>query len=140
MDFRKSGEVIAVIMKDGESLSLNLLELCNSFKDHRILIINTALGMIKEVKMGYWNGESYEIHELNEPCELLGISGIITPGTDPPYHLHLIVGKRDGSAHGGHFIEAKVCNTLEMFLIATNIEVERYTDGNLKKLRFTTDS
>ncbi|MEO0230049.1 MAG: PPC domain-containing DNA-binding protein [candidate division WOR-3 bacterium] len=136
MDFRKSGEVIAVIMKDGESLSSNLLELSSSFKNHQILIINTALGMLKEVKLGYWNGENYEIHELNEPCELLGISGIITPSTDPPYHLHLIVGKRDGSVHGGHFIEAKVCNTIEMFLCTAEIPVERYLDGKLKKLKF----
>lgn len=136
MDFRGNGTFIAVIMKDGESLVDNLKELCSYYGHSDILVITTALGMLREVKMGFWNGENYEIHEVNEPCELLGISGILTPQTDPPYHLHIIVGKKDGNAAGGHLIEARVCNTLEMFLTHVDIPVERCLDGKLKKLRF----
>lgn len=32
-------------------------------------------------------------------------------------HAHVVVGKRDGSAHGGHLLSARVRPTLEVLLI-----------------------
>ncbi len=135
MDFREDKNAIIVIMKNGEDLKENLLTLAQTFKNYPLMAIVTALGMLKDVKMGYWNGKEYEIHEEKEPCELLGISGIITPGIEPQFHLHLILGNREGVAKGGHFMEAKVCNTLEMILVKSEIKVERYEEGGLRKLR-----
>jgi len=136
MEIRKEGPYIAVVMEHGEDLVKNLKTLAEMDKEAHILVIASALGMLEKVKVGYWNGKSYEIHEADEPAELLGISGIITPQTDPNYHLHIIVGLRNGQVMGGHFIEAKVCNTLEMFLIKFDIPVIRKEMEGLKKLRF----
>ncbi|MDI6851474.1 MAG: DNA-binding protein [bacterium] len=137
MEIRKEGSYIAVVMDHGEDLEGNLKTLAEMEKGAHLLVIASALGMLEKVKMGYWNGEKYEIHEANEPVELLGISGIITPQTDPNFHLHIIVGLRNGQVMGGHFIEARVCNTLEMFLVEFGIPVIRKEIGGLKKLRFT---
>ena len=34
----------------------------------------------------------------------------------PQIHAHVVVGKADGSAHGGHILEARVWPTLEVIL------------------------
>jgi predicted DNA-binding protein with PD1-like motif len=35
---------------------------------------------------------------------------------EPQVHAHVVVGKRDGSAHGGHLLEARVRPTCELIL------------------------
>jgi predicted DNA-binding protein with PD1-like motif len=34
----------------------------------------------------------------------------------PQVHAHLVIGKKDGTAHGGHLLEARVRPTLEVIL------------------------
>ena len=41
---------------------------------------------------------------------------------------HVVVGKRDGSAHGGHLIEAHVRPTLEDILTESSAHLRRKTD------------
>jgi len=67
--------------------------------------LNPALGMLNDVEMGYFDGEKYEVHRLPEPAELLGISGLITKETDPPYHFHVTLGEKDGGVTGGHLLK-----------------------------------
>lgn len=135
MQFKDDGKFVIVIMEDDEDLLENVKKIIHEFKKEKILAVVSALGMLKEVKIGYWNGKEYEIHEEKEPSELLGISGVITPETDPPYHFHITIGTKDEKVKGGHLISAKVCNTVEMFLIKGNIDVERKEEKGLKKLK-----
>ncbi len=135
MQFKDDGKFITLIMQNEEDFLENIKKIVKEFKKEKILAVVSALGMLKEVKMGYWNGKEYEIHEEKEPSELLGISGVITPKTDPPYHFHVIIGTKDEKVKGGHLISAKVCNTVEMFLIKGNIDVERKEEDGLRKLR-----
>jgi uncharacterized protein len=43
-------------------------------------------------------------------------------------HVHVVVGKRDGSAHGGHLIEAHVRPTLELILTEPPTSLRRRFD------------
>jgi predicted DNA-binding protein with PD1-like motif len=36
---------------------------------------------------------------------------------DPKLHAHVVVGKSDGTAHGGHLLDAQVRPTLEVVLV-----------------------
>ena len=138
MKLKTEGILTLVIMEDNEDLIENLNVLKNKLNLPFYAVV-TALGMLKEVKMGYWNGKEYEIHEQKEPAELLGISGIITPKTEPFYHFHIVVGREDGTVTGGHLIEAKIANTLELVLSSAPIEVKRVKKGLLKKLEIKED-
>ncbi|MEN3044468.1 MAG: DUF296 domain-containing protein [Candidatus Hydrothermales bacterium] len=135
MEFKDDGKIIVIIFEDGEDLIQKVNELSQIFKSENVLTVISALGMMKEIKMGFWNGIEYEIHNENEPSEVLGISGIITPNTSPNFHFHVTIGKRNGEVKGGHLISAKISNTLEMFLIKGNIAVERREEKGLKKLK-----
>lgn len=136
MDWRDDGKFVGIVMEDGEDFVENILKLVEVFKDEKILAVISALGMLSDIEVGYWTGSEYEIHEVKEPAELLGVSGIITPETDPPYHFHILVGTKEGEVKGGHLLKAKVKNTVEMFLIKGNIQVTRREEGGLKKLKF----
>jgi predicted DNA-binding protein with PD1-like motif len=79
----------------------------------------TAIGAFREVTLGYFdrNKKAYKKIPVREQVEALSLIGDIalTDGT-PQIHAHVVVGKADGSAHGGHILEAYVWPTLEVIL------------------------
>jgi len=54
---------------------------------------------------------------VREQVEVLTLAGdIALEKGDPKVHAHVVVGKADGSAHGGHVLSARVWPTLELVL------------------------
>jgi predicted DNA-binding protein with PD1-like motif len=54
---------------------------------------------------------------LDEQVELLSLAGdVALKDSNPQVHAHLIIGKSDGTAHGGHLIEAHVRPTGKVIL------------------------
>jgi predicted DNA-binding protein with PD1-like motif len=79
----------------------------------------TAIGAFSSVTLGYFNWEKkeYEKIAVNEQVEVLSLIGDISvQDGEPKTHIHVVVGKRDGSAHGGHLLHAYVRPTLEVIL------------------------
>lgn len=80
----------------------------------------TAIGAFSELTLGYfdWERKAYEEIPLAEQVEVLTLAGdIALKGGEPSVHAHVVVGKRDGSAHGGHLLQARVRPTLELVLV-----------------------
>ena len=79
----------------------------------------TAIGAFREVTLGYFERDkkAYKKIPVSEQVEVLSLIGDIalTDGS-PQIHAHVVVGKADGSAHGGHLLEAYVWPTLEVIL------------------------
>ena len=79
----------------------------------------TAIGAFREVTLGYFDRgkKDYQKIPVPEQVEVLSLIGDIalTNGV-PQIHAHVVVGKSDGSAHGGHILEAHVWPTLELIL------------------------
>lgn len=79
----------------------------------------TAIGAFREVTLGYFDPgkKDYQKIPVPEQVEVLSLIGDIalTNGV-PQIHAHVVVGKSDGSAHGGHILEARVWPTLELIL------------------------
>jgi predicted DNA-binding protein with PD1-like motif len=79
-----------------------------------------AIGALNSVKLGWFNWErkKYETAvELEEQVELLSLIGdIALKGGEPQVHAHVVIGRRDGTAHGGRLLEAKVRPTCEVVL------------------------
>lgn len=137
MKWRKKDDIIVVIMEHGEDFIENIKKLMESPELPELAVVVTALGMLNDVETGYFDGEKYEIHRLPEPVELLGISGLITKETDPPYHFHVTLGKKDGGVAGGHLLKGRVWNTVEMVLLLGEIKLKRIPLRNLKLLDFS---
>jgi uncharacterized protein len=47
-------------------------------------------------------------------------------------HAHVVVGRADGSAHGGHLFEAHVGPTLEVFVVEAPQELRREVDEDFE--------
>jgi len=91
-----------------------------------------AIGALSRAKVGWFNWETkkYETAaELNEQVELLSLIGdIAVLDNGPQVHAHMVVGRRDGTAHGGHLMEAVVRPTCELILTENPIHLQKHMD------------
>ena len=85
-----------------------------------------ALGAFRSATVAYWNPETkeYEHIAVDEQVEVLSLVGNI----GSKIHAHVTLGRRDGSAIGGHLIAATVFPTLEMTVTVYDAAIERGTD------------
>jgi hypothetical protein len=91
-----------------------------------------AIGALSDTKLGWFNWETkkYETAaEFHEQVEVLSLIGDIAlrDGT-PEVHAHMVVGKKDGSAHGGHLQSAHVRPTLEVILTESPEALQKQHD------------
>lgn len=92
----------------------------------------TAIGALSEVTLGYFDRASrqYQRIPLREQVEVLSLLGVVTlDGEKPTLHCHIVVGRRDGSAHGGHLLEGRVWPTLEVIVEESPRHLQRRLDG-----------
>jgi len=93
----------------------------------------TAIGALRDVTLGYWDWDTkqYRRIPIREQVEVLSLVGNITLGPDgsPRVHAHIVVGKSDGTAHGGHLLEGHVRPTLEVVLNESPAQLRRRTDA-----------
>lgn len=79
-----------------------------------------AIGALSSARVGWFNWETktYDIAaDFQEQLEVLSLIGdVALKDGKPVVHAHLIVGRRDGTAHGGHLLQARVRPTLEVVL------------------------
>ena len=79
----------------------------------------SGIGAFSDITLGYFSldRKDYEKISIKEQVEVLSFLGNVALEKDEPkIHAHVVVGKRDGSAHGGHLIEAHVRPTLELII------------------------
>jgi predicted DNA-binding protein with PD1-like motif len=91
----------------------------------------TAIGALRRVTLGYfdWRARDYVKIPLEEQVEVLSLVGDVARKDDAPkVHAHLVVGKRDGSAHGGHLLAGIVRPTLELVLVESPTRLRRRYD------------
>jgi hypothetical protein len=93
----------------------------------------TAIGALSAVTLGYWSWErkDYERIEIAEQVEVVALTGNVATGPDgrPKLHAHIVVAKRDGTAHGGHLLRGVVRPTLEVVLTELPAHLHRRTDA-----------
>lgn len=91
----------------------------------------TAIGAFRRATLGYFDlaRKDYRKIPIDEQVEVLTLAGDIarTDG-EPRVHAHVVVGKADGTAHGGHLLEAHVRPTLEVMLIESPAHLARVHD------------
>jgi predicted DNA-binding protein with PD1-like motif len=92
----------------------------------------TALGAFERATLAYfdWGKRAYEDIPVEEQVEVLVLVGDIAlaPEGGPKVHAHAVVGKRDGTAHGGHVQRGVVRPTLEVVLTESPKHLRRRMD------------
>ena len=123
------GESHVLVFDKGDEVMAGLLRFAS---EQEITAAHfTAIGAFSDVTLGFLDPESkeYEPIELDEQVEAVSLVGDVTLEDDEPrIHVHVVVGKRDGSAHGGHLLEAHVWPTLEVVLTESPSHLRRRVD------------
>jgi hypothetical protein len=79
----------------------------------------TAIGAFQSATLAYFDWEKKDYIEIPVPdqVEVLVLAGDIAwKENEPVAHVHVVLGRRDGSTCGGHLCEAIVRPTLELML------------------------
>lgn len=120
----------AVVLETGDEV----LKCLQSFvTDQRIRAAEfTAIGAFSDVVLKYfdWQTKKYIENRINEQIEVASLIGDVaaSPSGEPAIHVHLVVGKRDGSAMAGHLGEAHVRPTLEVILVESPSHLHKVRD------------
>ena len=91
----------------------------------------SAIGAFQRLTLGYfdWQRKDYLRIPIDEQVEVVSLLGDIAQKDDEPQvHAHVVVGKRDGTAHGGHLLAATVRPTLEVILVEAPAHLARRFD------------
>jgi predicted DNA-binding protein with PD1-like motif len=126
----ESGQKIFVVVFDtGDEVATGLLD----FAKEKGLAAShfTAIGAFSDVTFGFFDlgTKDYQKIQINEQVEVLSLIGDIALSKgEPKVHAHVVVGKADGTAHGGHLMEAHVRPTLEVFVVESPERLVRKID------------
>src|ERR1700679_2482142 len=91
-----------------------------------------AVGALSSVRLGWfsWESKNYEPSViLDEQMELLSLIGdVALKDGKPVVHAHAVIGKKDGTAHGGHLLEAHIRPTCEVLLTESPAHLQKVID------------
>lgn len=92
----------------------------------------SAIGALNAVTVAFFDYERKEYQQLppiDQQVEVLSLNGnIALRDGKPMVHAHIVVGKRDGTAHGGHLMKAFVRPTLEVVVTEPPAHLRRQVD------------
>lgn len=92
----------------------------------------TGIGAFEQVVLKYfdWGDREYLDNRVNEQVEVASLIGdvALAPDGAPSIHVHLVVGKRDGSAMAGHLGSGHVRPTLELIVTESPAHLRKVHD------------
>jgi len=119
----------AVIFSRGDEAYSGLLDFAEKYRVTSGHF--TAIGALSSVVLGWFDpqNKTYRENRINEQVEVAAMIGdfALYEGK-PALHTHIVVGRRDGTAEGGHVIEAIVSPTLEVFVTVDPVPLQKKYD------------
>jgi uncharacterized protein len=109
----------AVIFGSGDEILGGLTQFAE--QNHISAARITGIGSIHDGTLAWLNPETkkFRMIHIDQQAEVLSLLGDIAMYQGKPViHVHLVVGFGDGTAHGGHLLEAHVWPTLEVIVTA----------------------
>jgi uncharacterized protein len=119
-----------IVLETGDEVLASL----NGFAQAEHLAASSfkAIEALSSVEVGWfnWDSKEYQIAvKLDEQVELLSLIGdIALKDNEPQIHAHLVIGRRDGTAHGGHLLSATVRPTCEIVVTESPRHLQKEID------------
>lgn len=110
-------KTFAIVMESGEEVTQQLM----AFVKEKQLSASqfTAIGAFSETTVGFFDFsiKDYKKTHFRDQMEVLTLNGDVTVFNDEyKIHAHIVLGKEDATAYGGHLIKGIVHPTLEIIL------------------------
>ena len=117
----------AVVLDDGDEAFAALTRLA---EDHGVSAGGfTAIGAFSRATLGWFDfgRKAYDEIAVDGQCEVLSLIGDIAEGDGghASVHAHAVVGLKDGTTRGGHFLRGIVHPTLEIVLTESPARLHR---------------
>jgi hypothetical protein len=113
-------ETFVLVLSDGDEALTALADFARARE-----IVNAhfvAIGAVRDPEVGWFDlsRRQYKAMSIGEQMEVLTLTGDIALGQsrEPVVHAHLVLGRSDGSAWGGHLLRAITSPTLEVYIRA----------------------
>jgi hypothetical protein len=120
----------AVVLGTGDEVMQCLQSFVKEQRIHAAQI--TAIGAFSDAILKYfdWETKKYLDNPVNEQVEVASLIGDVAtaPSGEPALHIHLVVGRRDGTAMAGHLGQAHVRPTLEVILTESPAHLRKFKD------------
>lgn len=91
----------------------------------------SAIGALSDAELLYfdWETKAYQKIPVNEQVEVASLLGDVAEADGKPaLHLHIVIGRRDGSAMAGHLGKAHVRPTLEVIVTESPAHLRKRHD------------
>jgi uncharacterized protein len=133
MEFRQideSPKTFILVFRTGDELAEGLAKFA---EDQKLSAASfKAVGALSSVRLAWlsWEKKKYEPSvTLDEQLELLSLIGdVALLNGKPVVHAHAVVARKDGTAHGGHLMEARVRPTCEVVLTESPAHLQKFPD------------
>jgi uncharacterized protein len=107
-----------VVLQTGEEVMASLRQFVTRERIFAAQV--TAIGALSDVVLQYfdWDKKEYQGIPIGEQVEVASMMGDVAqaPSGEPALHVHMVAGKRDGTAVAGHLARAHVRPTLEVII------------------------
>ena len=121
----------AVVLETGDEALSSLHKFIRANKISAAQL--TGIGAFADVTLGYfdWTKKDYIGNPVREQVEVASMIGdvALSPSGEPALHIHVVVGKRDGTALAGHLQEGHVRPTLEVILNESPAHLQKVHDS-----------
>ena len=131
LDRTSSGlRTLVAVFETGDRVMAGLAELAAAERLTAAQL--SAIGACSRAELAYFDWEAKEyrsipVEEQVEVASMLGDIGLDEAGK-PALHVHLVLGRSDGSALAGHLVEAVVRPTLEVVITEAPRHLHRHKD------------
>jgi hypothetical protein len=121
----------AVVLETGDEVMDCLQRFVDAERIHAAQL--AAIGALSDVVLMYfdWEKKDYLRIPVREQVEVASLIGDVaqSPTGDPSLHIHLVVGKRDGTAMAGHLAEGHVRPALEVIVTESPADLRKVKDA-----------
>jgi predicted DNA-binding protein with PD1-like motif len=133
MKFRlidQTPKTFVLVFQTGDELATGLSQFA---EEQRLSAASfEGLGGLSSVRLAWfsWDSKKYEPSvTLDEQVELLSLIGDVALRDGKPFvHAHAVISKKDGTAYGGHLLEARIRPTCEIVLTERPTPIEKVVD------------
>ena len=118
MEFTETETISRILLKleKGEDIFDTLTQFAIAQKITNAWI--EGIGALMHARIGFFDGEKYLENSFSENLEIVHSAGSIgTDGEDPILHMHIALGKEDGTMIGGHLLPGCIIGVTGEFTI-----------------------
>ncbi|OYT61866.1 DNA-binding protein [Thermoplasmatales archaeon ex4484_30] len=117
MEIKREGNIIVAKFVNGEILD-NMKRLAKKENIDSAIILS-AIGMLENAEIGYFNGKEYKVERMEKPMELVSLQGNIGRGDDIICHFHVALAGENHELKGGHLLrgDVKVVNEIALYCL-----------------------